>query len=479
MLIEAKALTDYINSQLNTWQSLLPSANINPGSMIYMDADVIAEVLYLAQLDAVTLANNSFLAYATDDELTNLGLDRGIPRISASTASGTVTFSRQALASADYPIPLGTIISTQPDGSGTTIAFQTTAAATLYGQILAPTSPAAAIQTSGGVLSSGTYSYKISALGGDGKETDTVSVSKTISSGSTNAIQLTWVASARASGYNIYVSVAGIYKLLAANVSTASYLDLVGTSTSSTIAPTVNSTGNLSVDVAVTASSAGAFGNVAANTVTNFISKPTGLDSVANQAAMTGGVDTEDDDTYRARIKSQLSANSGVGTVAGYQATCEAVAGVASATVSNTNTGGMRNQFTIYITANTGTGVPSAALISAVQAVVTSDENRAVCDNITVAAPTPVSVNITASFASGAWDNVSYTSAQLTSTITSALQTLFRNVSIGGTLYKNDIANVIHDTPGIKDFTLSAPASNTTLTSSQMAIPGTITLTFS
>lgn len=75
-LIDSKSLNDWRNIQLQKWKELQPDININPDSMVFMDASVISEGLYLLQQDAITLTNNAFLAYATGDELTNLGLDR-------------------------------------------------------------------------------------------------------------------------------------------------------------------------------------------------------------------------------------------------------------------------------------------------------------------------------------------------------------------------------------------------------------------
>ena len=71
-LIDSKTLDDLRVVQLQKWQELVSNANIGTDSMIYVDATVIAEVLYLQQ-DTITLVNNAFIAfYATADELTNL-----------------------------------------------------------------------------------------------------------------------------------------------------------------------------------------------------------------------------------------------------------------------------------------------------------------------------------------------------------------------------------------------------------------------
>lgn len=91
-IIDTKSLQDFIDTQLTKWQELQPNITTNTDSMVYMDASVVAEVAYLLQSDAITLTNNAFLAYATGDELTNLGIDRGIPRKAAVKATGFVKF---------------------------------------------------------------------------------------------------------------------------------------------------------------------------------------------------------------------------------------------------------------------------------------------------------------------------------------------------------------------------------------------------
>lgn len=91
-IIDPKALQDFIDTQMTKWTELEPNISTNSDSMVYMDASVIAEVAYILQADAITLTNNAFLAYATGDELTNLGIDRGIPRRVAIKATGFATF---------------------------------------------------------------------------------------------------------------------------------------------------------------------------------------------------------------------------------------------------------------------------------------------------------------------------------------------------------------------------------------------------
>lgn len=60
--------------------------------------------------------------------------------------------------------------------------------------------------------------------------------------------------------------------------------------------------------VAVIADEAGSSGRVAANTIVKFVSKPTGVDEVTNQSALTnGGLDKESDDDFRNRLRQYIA----------------------------------------------------------------------------------------------------------------------------------------------------------------------------
>jgi len=58
--------------------------------------------------------------------------------------------------------------------------------------------------------------------------------------------------------------------------------------------------------VDIVADSAGTIGNVAPATITGFSSKPSGVDTVTNAAALVNGLDRESDDDFRLRLKNQI-----------------------------------------------------------------------------------------------------------------------------------------------------------------------------
>lgn len=86
------------------------------------------------------------------------------------------------------------------------------------------------------------------------------------------------------------------------------------------------------VGVDVTAVDGGSAGNLGASALTIMPDPPTGIESVINPKPMSGGRDREEDDDYRARIKSELG--EGVrGTQRGLIEQLEALDGVKSVTV--------------------------------------------------------------------------------------------------------------------------------------------------
>lgn len=87
-----------------------------------------------------------------------------------------------------------------------------------------------------------------------------------------------------------------------------------------------------SVNVAVEALIAGVSGNVAGGTITQFATPVSGVETVTNASAATGGVNKEADDAFRARLDAS-GAGLGKATRAAVRAAVRAVAGVTQALV--------------------------------------------------------------------------------------------------------------------------------------------------
>ena len=81
---------------------------------------------------------------------------------------------------------------------------------------------------------------------------------------------------------------------------TGGQADIVFTTTEEATISAGNQDSNV---VGISANIAGTAGNVDPGEINGFVTKPSGVDSVSNNAALTNGLDTETDDSFRRRIK--------------------------------------------------------------------------------------------------------------------------------------------------------------------------------
>ncbi len=153
-----------------------------------------------------------------------------------------------------------------------------------------------------------------------------------------------------------------------------------------TTTDTTVSAGARGVTVSAECLTSGTAGNdYAAGTVNVLIDTlPITPQSVGNDAATAGGADTESDDHYRERIR--LSAEASHGTAAAYKRLAlDASTEVVDVAVLNIGPG----EVGVYVIGADGAAVSSGGR-SAVTTAVTADENRTLCDTVTVANATPV-----------------------------------------------------------------------------------------
>lgn len=477
-LITLLSQEEFRNKHLNKILQTLPEANVEQDSQFYIDADALAELVHTVQIDAFSLAEEAFIAFATGDRLSNLGIERGLPRKEATSAIGTVRFSRDVVANTNYSIPAGTQVSTQPDTDGNTVVFATDTGAIIYGSIVAPSNVAGSTQTSGGSLpATTTYYYKITAVDGLGNETEASSEISIITGiGSTNSNSITWDAVTNAASYNVYVGSTSGGETLLTNTIGTFYVHTSGSGDGLTTAPSTNNTGTNYVEVSVTAKNTGVSGNVPAGAISVLVDEPGGVETVSNTLATTLGADTETDGIYRERLQNAFIYGSSQSktTKSGYEQTALSVSGVTTATLHIPTTGAYRNQFNIYITSSeTDSGLPSTALINTVQSVVNSDDNRSPNDVISILSPTPVNINVTVLITSYDSD---YNLVSLKDSVKENIKSFINSLTTGQKLYLVDLQNAVHDTDGVNDFTISSPTSNINILDSQKAVAGTVTV---
>jgi len=188
---------------------------------------------------------------------------------------------------------------------------------------------------------------------------------------------------------------------------------------------------------------------------------------------MTNGVDIESDAQMLARLLDLLRSPAAGGNAADYKRWALEVAGITAAFVFSLR----RGNGTVDVAVLSNGAAPSGPKIAEVQAYI--DARRPVAlqgSAVLVAAPTFITVAVTAALSlSGTTLGVA------TDLITKGLTAYFSTLTPGTPVYRSRIAAIISDTPGVVDFTLSAPAGNTAVlvdsTHLEMGQLGAITLT--
>lgn len=224
------------------------------------------------------------------------------------------------------------------------------------------------------------------------------------------------------------------------------------------------------LDVAAQAAAAGAGGNADPATVMSLVSPPVGVDNQATIVAMTGGADIEGDDSLLARLLDRIRMPPHGGAAHDYRAWALQVSGVRDAYIYTER----RHYRSVDVVIVAQGGLPSAQLVADVQAII--DVERPVTADALVFGPTAVAVAVTANLVlSGT------TLASATEKIRAALEAYFATLKPGDTAYRNRIAAIIADTPGVVDFDLTAPAANVVTVVDaaqiQLATLGAVTLT--
>jgi len=234
-----------------------------------------------------------------------------------------------------------------------------------------------------------------------------------------------------------------------------------------------------SANVTIQAYEVGTGGNVPASTITTIVTPIPGVDTVDNAASTTGGLNTETDGEFLRRFQEFIE-GLGKANKAGLVTGAKEVTGIRSASVVEHFPPVSSYNATLYI--DDGAGEASAALIAAVATRVVGDGTsanrgyKAGGINLRVLAPTKVVITVTVEVATDG----SLSDGVVEAAIKSDVQDYINNLLIGDDCIKNKIIEVIIGVASITDLTLSAPASNTSISDSQIARTSStdITVTF-
>jgi uncharacterized phage protein gp47/JayE len=196
--------------------------------------------------------------------------------------------------------------------------------------------------------------------------------------------------------------------------------------------------GVASLNVAVVAATVGSAGNVQPGAIALLSSAVSGVDTVTNAEALTGGIDAESDTAFRSRFGNYLASlsratNIAIGsTISGIQQ------GLSYAINENIDQAGAVQMGHFVVTVDDGSGNPPASLLSTVQQAV--DTIRPVGTSFAVQGPvvTPANVAVTLTTATGA----SHTAA--VAAVATAVEDYIASLPVGAILSYTRLAQLAY-----------------------------------
>ena len=208
-----------------------------------------------------------------------------------------------------------------------------------------------------------------------------------------------------------------------------------------------------SAKVPISAVQSGPLSNVVAGTVTLALNPITGIDSITNEFAITGGTEEEEDDIFRERIM-DANANKGtsyIGNVADYRRWAMEVAGVGSVTVIPTPDGVGGKVKIIVVDAN-GQPANESILKEVYDHVMAPnaplDRLAPAGASIEVVAPTTGNINYSANIALNEMGNIETVKTEFISSLAEYYEVAKKE----GVLRYSRVYAILSNTTGVKDF---------------------------
>jgi len=451
-------------------QARIPDASLTPDTVFRAWIETFAttaEGLYLAwQL----LHDDMFIQTANGVALLRYGEMFGRPLKAGTRATGSVRIAGQG----GTPIPVNTQVAA-PQAADEALLFNVTVGGTLPNPGI-PTAPTAADAGAGGALAAGTYQWAVTFVTAEGETAlGEPSAPLTLAAGRSANISAIAIGGPGTIARKLYRSVDGgpwVQNTDAADVAAINNNTTTSLNDNSVTlggAPPAESTAER-LTVSVEADDVGTKYNAGVGTVTDFASTVPGLTDVTNLAVFTGGSEDEDIETFRGKLLEWVRAPKS-GSPEDLKVWAEAIPGVETATVfENDNLGvSTPGHNTIRITGPGGT-VPPSSVIDAVLADLDERDLASITNHVTTFTPVAVNVTVTLTLDSG------YVLADLTAGVQAAISEYINSVPVGGTVYREGIAHAVFPLPGVATLVVNVPATDTAVTATQKAVPGTITV---
>lgn len=224
--------------------------------------------------------------------------------------------------------------------------------------------------------------------------------------------------------------------------------------------------GELWCDVEAEAVSAGARGNAAAGEICYLVLPPVGINGVRNTAHFTGGSDAEGDEALRARVLGSYRTLPNGANAAYYEAKVMQLPGVRAVTVQPKK----RGLGTVDICFATEAGVPGEDEIDAARELLESE--REICVDIAVAAPTTVTVNVSAAVAlspGAVFEDVKERAEE-------AVRGCFGGEMLGRGIYRAKLMAALMGVDGVENCVISAPEADVAIGLEELPELGSIVI---
>lgn len=221
--------------------------------------------------------------------------------------------------------------------------------------------------------------------------------------------------------------------------------------------------------VAITAVKSGASGNAAAGAALTLLSPVTGIDSAALVAAggLTGGTDSEKDAVLRARLLARLRQPPQGGAAFDYETWAKEIDGVTRVWVTSQKFGEGTVGVT-FVRDGESPIIPDTPELQAVQDHIDDPTRRPVTADVTVYALTPVAINFDI--------RVIPDTPAVRAAVQAELEDLLtREAEPAGTIPASRISEAISKAQGEVSHTIIAPAGDITVSTDEIAVPGTFT----
>ena len=228
----------------------------------------------------------------------------------------------------------------------------------------------------------------------------------------------------------------------------------------------VLSAGSLYVDVPAQALEPGRNGNVAANTIIIMAAMPPGIRACTNPKAFSGGDDTEDDESLRARLLDTFIRLPNGANAAYYEHTAMSFTGVAAARAI----GRPRGIGTVDVYVATDAGIPDEELLDAINDYL--QERREISVDLQVLAPIEKAVDVTVSLkpAQG------YTFSTAKEDADAALRAVFTGSLLGKGVTMAALGNLLYDLNSVENYRFSTPTADIEAGPTVLPRLGTLTI---